>query len=205
MARREKPIVDWARALLEERRENGGSSLALPEPPPRSSSTFDDDHKRYFLELLAATDSMKVSAMYAGFAPSTISSWAAEDPDFARALDLVRAAIRVFRRMRTRAELERRGIDGFNRKPVTVGKDGDVLRDPETGEVVYEVRYSDTALAKLVEIDYPELKRDAPTVEINTSGVIRVPETPKDVDAEFGGLVAPEIEVEFEIEGEGTE
>ena len=185
-------LVSWARGLMDERRDINGGSLSLPEPPAKTFM-FEDDQKRYFLELYAATDSITASCMIAGWSTSTVSKWRNADPELQRAMDLVTTCGKIFKRERTRTALEKRGIDGYNRKPMLDGA-GNIVYDPVTDEPIWLTSYSDAALNKLTDLDFPEIKRDTPLVEINTSGVIRMPSLPEGqtFDEAFGDAKAPD-------------
>lgn len=196
-------LMNWAEALLEERRRNGGAPLSFPEPPPPSSK-FDAAHKRYFLELLAATDSPTHAVRAAGFSPTVLQTARDNDPEFDRAFRLVQALVRAYRRARTLQALEQWGHEGINRVP-KFDRNGDPLIDPETKKYVYTSDRNIKALELLARLDIPEMdKTTSPLVEINAqTGVIRVPEraaTEEEFDEQAKDIRAPQFEdAEFEV------
>lgn len=194
---KDAPILAWAEALTEERRRNEGAPLALPEPPP-PSKRFDDAHQRYFLELLAATDSLKHSLSCTGFTQGALTTARENSPEFDRAVRLVQALVKAYRRARTLHTLQERAYNGVNRVP-KFDKDGQPLQDPVTGEYVYTAQYSDALLMKLMDMDIPESRpQQGPLVEVNAqTGVIRVPEraaTEEEFDEQAQNLRAPQFE-----------
>jgi len=197
------PILAWAEAIVEERRNNDFVPLPFPEPP-KPSSTFNTEHKRYFLELLAATDSVPHSLACTGFSSSALRTAREEDKEFDAAVKFVQGIIRAYRRTKTLEKLQERAYNGYNRVP-KFDRDGNPLRDPETQEFIYTAQYSDSLLLKLVDLDVPEAKpNQGPLVEVNAqTGVIRVPdrcESEEEFDEQAEGLRAPQFEdAEFEI------
>lgn len=201
VARGELGLQRWAEALLEERRQRNGAPLEFPEPPTTPSSSFDEDHQRYYLELLAATDSKSAAAAICGFSPSTISQYAKTNPEFDRLQKMVVGFIKGWRRFRTRGAMEQRGIHGYNRRPVTVGKDNELLRD-ENGDVVYTEQYSDTALKMLAELDFREELKQAPLVDVNVqTGVVRLgpKPSPEEYDDKYLEMKAPQLDDDIEV------
>jgi len=201
-ARETGSILKHAQTLCDFAVSNPVDVREFTPPDPPEQGIYNDDWKKYTLEVLLCTGTYSAAASLVGFRRETIFAWAEEDPEFKRALQHVRNVAQALRKLRTRSELERRGIEGFNHKPV-FDKNGDPVIDPATGEQVYTAQYSDAALMKLADMDFPELKDRGPVVEVNASGVIRVPEKSEDAedfDKKYGDLESPTIEdADFEV------
>lgn len=195
IAQRTAPLREYAEALVQDAVGDPLSMFRVPEPPsePPPYGILTDPYKRFFLQLLLFTSQVGEAAALCGWSKEAVSKWRQEDHDFSDAVRIVLSCAKGYRRLRVRMALERRGIDGYAAKLVTNSK-GEPITDPNTGEMIWEMKYSDAALMRLADMEFPESReRTGPLVEVN-AGVVRLGERPKDYDGEYLEQTAPTIE-----------